>query len=85
MPHFVKRLEVTHQGCLNFYFNLIYTPYGERYHVSVVSRDKKAVIFNMEEHFGTWRLVDPATCPGWIVAMQRQLSTEIIKHRNGHA
>lgn len=82
MPHFVSRLH-THQGHLNFYFNLIYTAEGERYYVSTVTRDGKTLTFYTLNEQGNWKLVDPTTCPGWIVEMEERFATEIIQYQIG--
>lgn len=80
MQHFVSRLN-THQGYLNFYFNLIYTADDERYHVSTVTRERKTLIFHLVKDRLRWKLAEPETYPNWIVVMEQEFSDEIRKHK----
>ena len=74
--HFSARIK-TSQGYLNFYFNRIFSADGVRYHVSVLGKDKKSLMFNMEEKQGRWYLANPSNCPDWLVNVEPRLSDKI--------
>ena len=78
MEHFVKYIE-TMYGKFNFYINEIETPEGQMYHVSVIGKDKKQVMFVMEKHFNRWYIKNPIHCPDWIINIEPVLSDEIVQ------
>jgi hypothetical protein len=80
MPHFTKRLEIANDY-VNFYFNLIYTAEGLRYHVSFVGKDRHLYAFNMKDSGEEWVLVDPANCPNMIIELEPTLSKLIAEHK----
>ena len=70
MTRFTRRLD-TQQGLLSFYFNEIFTAAAVRYHVSVVGRDNKVYMTNMEKKGEQWVMVSPETCPHWIAVLEK--------------
>jgi hypothetical protein len=78
MQQFSKRIDYG-KDSLTFYFNNIYTVEGDRYHVSVVGRDKKVYSFLMKMDGERWIITNPDNCPDWIVHLQDFYSTAIIE------
>lgn len=69
MQLFSKRIEYGNDT-LTFYFNSIYTVEGDRFHVSVVGKDKKVYSFLMKKVGKRWVIINPDNCPDWIVHME---------------
>jgi hypothetical protein len=70
----IKTVEGTH----SFYFNPIHTITGTCYHISLLDKNKKAVIFLMESSNGGWKLSDPDNVPYWIEFIEKELSETIV-------
>ena len=77
MQQFSKFIEYGNDS-FTFYFNSIYTVEGDRYHVSVVGKDKKVYSFLMKKDGERWVMTNPDNCPHWINHMQDQYSAAII-------
>lgn len=79
MSSFIKRIK-TEQGSLNFYFNPLISATYIRYLVSVVAKDRKTYMFQMQEESGTWVIVEQhQVCPRWITALEKDYSNAIGK------
>jgi hypothetical protein len=78
MQHFFKKLEIDNTS-INFYFNRIHTVEGDRFHISVYGKDKKAYSFLMKQEGEGWKLIHPDNCPDWIIKAEDQLSNIIIE------
>jgi len=76
MSSYTQRLETEH-GHLNFYFNLIPTAAGDRYHVTVVDRDGKLHTFAMKCSDGEWEIINNDETPQWILKVRNKLSSAI--------
>lgn len=63
----------------NFYFNRIYTATETRYHVSVIHKDRKNMIFHMVYKDKRWVLLHPDNCPEWVVKLESRLESIILK------
>ncbi len=82
MAAFNRRLH-TPQGTLTFYFNKRPKAEGDGYHISVIGEDRKVQSFSMLYRKDKWRLVDPDTCPRWIVEFEDEISKAIEQHKPG--
>lgn len=83
MPHFTKTIG-TDQGFMNFYFNGIFTAQGERYHVSAIGRNNRAIIFHLEKTGKKWCLVETQDMPDWLPTIEQKLSDAISEHLSKH-
>ena len=79
MPGFSLRKEVDLRF-LTFYFNEIYVSGENRYLVSVVDKDSKTHIFQMQKAGAKWILTFPEACPLWIINLENELSMAITEH-----
>ena len=80
MPYFTRIMKAD-EGNLTFYFNRIYTVEGVRYHVSVLDKFRKAVIFQMEEKDkDNWSLINAADIPNWIQKIEKELKETVLDH-----
>lgn len=73
--HFDKTLD-TEVGRLNFYFNKIYIATLERFHVSVIEKNKVISVL-MENMGGTWKILNIQTYPVWIRDLEASFNAEI--------
>ncbi len=76
MQSFSKRIQ-TDWGNFNFYFNEIYSADGRRFHISVIERDKKAIMFHMKANEAKWEFVNSTNCPEWLIKLESELSNTI--------
>ncbi|GAC1417610.1 MAG: hypothetical protein NVS9B7_08930 [Flavisolibacter sp.] len=76
MVSFSKRIE-TEWGKFNFYFNEIYTMEGRRFHISLIGRDMKALMFHMKANESKWEFVNSSNCPEWLTKLEKELSNLI--------
>jgi hypothetical protein len=80
--HFARNLE-TSQGRLNFYFNKIFTATGERFHISVMVKNKSIGILMDRDEEGNWQMINKETCPEWILQLEKKLQTVIAIYLSG--
>ena len=71
----------TEKGVFNFYFNKVETTDGNRYHVSVIDRLGKAIIFLIHEINKEWLIIPAPEPPDWIMSLQEKLG-EVIRENN---
>jgi hypothetical protein len=67
----------TPMGMVSFYFNRLSTEEDTRYHISFIDRDRKAQMINMTEHKGRWKIMNPETCPEWILNLEKEFESSI--------
>lgn len=77
MMHFTTRLKVC-EDHVSFYFNRVYAADGARYHISMVGKDNKSIVFYMKKKEKQWHIVKPKNYPNWLVAIEPLLCNEII-------
>ena len=82
MQHFMTSIPTQH-GSFNFYFNLIYTTQGQRYHVSVIGLDRKMVTFRLKKKEYSWEIENANGCPDWVVGLQGKLSAAVLEFSKG--
>ena len=80
MQHFIKRIE-TGNRWYNFYFNLIHSVDGIRFHVSVVDSGKTTSLL-MRQHENKWVMISKENCPPWILDVESRLSDAILENIN---
>lgn len=76
MDAFSKRI-VTLQGTLHFYFNRIATAGGFHYLVSVVCKEGKTYLLQLNAQNGTWEIADPEAGPRWLTALETTYANAI--------
>ena len=69
----------TENGYMNFYFNKIYHNGLKQYHVSVMGRDNKAIIFYMEEKRDGWVIINKSTYPYWLQRIETKMAELILQ------
>ena len=81
MQSFKARIVIEHSFIAEFLFNRIYTANGNHFHVLVKDSAKQSFFFNMElTATGSWKIINAPKLPDWIIKLEKQLETSIIKH-----
>ena len=80
MSVFKKRIVISKEFHPEFLFSRIYTVNGLRYYVSVTDKAHKAHHFSMQEHNGSWQVMDGLLLPDWITGAEEALEQAIFEH-----
>jgi hypothetical protein len=80
MKFFTEMLFDTEHGAVEFHFERFGYPSTTGYKVAVVTGINTAYNFMMQLNEKRWSIVDASKLPGWILALEDELSDSLICH-----
>jgi hypothetical protein len=82
MQSFSKKIAVSSDGMLTFYFTQIYTVKGLKYFVFVADKNFISYQFSIFNVGKFWVIAEPQRLPVWITELESVFEDAIIENKN---